>query len=64
MGRESVSDEMGGVKNGKVLAFGGAEVQFPIFRPDGAAFYGVLENIMAGLGSDEFDVTCLEEAVC
>ncbi len=29
MGREGVSDEMGGVSNGKVLAFGGVEVQLP-----------------------------------
>ncbi len=29
MGREGVSDEMGGVTNGKVLAFGGVEVQLP-----------------------------------
>ncbi len=64
MEREGVSDEMGGVTDGKVLAFGGAEVQFPIFRPDGAAFFGVLENIMAGLGNDEFDITYIEEAVC
>ncbi len=27
MGREGVSDEMGRVTNGKVLAFGGVEVQ-------------------------------------
>ncbi len=26
MGREGVNDEMGGVTNGKVLAFGGVEV--------------------------------------
>ncbi len=37
MGRESVSDEMGGVTNGKVLAFGGVEVLLPIFGPAGAA---------------------------
>ncbi len=35
MGREGISDEMGGVANGKVLAFGGAEVQLPIFAPAG-----------------------------
>ncbi len=29
MGPEGVSDEMGGVTNGKVLAFGGVEVQLP-----------------------------------
>ncbi len=33
MGRESVSDELGGVAIGKVLAFGGVEVQLPIFGP-------------------------------
>ncbi len=31
MEREGASDEMGGVTNGKVLAFGGVEVQLPIF---------------------------------
>ncbi len=31
MGREDVSDEMRGVTNGKVLAFGGVVVQLPIF---------------------------------
>ncbi len=36
MGREGVCDEMGGVTNGKVLAFGGVEVQLPIFGPAGA----------------------------
>ncbi len=30
MGREGVSDEMGGITNGKVLAFGRVEVQLPI----------------------------------
>ncbi len=33
MGREGISDGMGGVTNGKVLAFGGVEVQLPIFGP-------------------------------
>ncbi len=33
---EGVSDEMGGVTNGKVLAFGGVEVQLPIFGPASA----------------------------
>ncbi len=36
-GREGVSDEIGGVTNRKVLAFGGVEVQLPIFGPAGAA---------------------------
>ncbi len=36
MGRASVSDEIGGVTNGKVLAFGGVEVQLPISGPAGA----------------------------
>ncbi len=31
---EDVSDEMGGVTDGKVLAFGGVEVQLPIFGPE------------------------------
>ncbi len=30
MGREGVSGEVGGVKNVKVLAFSGVEVQLPI----------------------------------
>ncbi len=37
----------GGVTNGRVLPFGGVEVQLPIFGPAGAAVKGVLENIMA-----------------
>ncbi len=36
MGREGVSDEIGGVTNGKVLAFGGVDLQLPMFRPAGA----------------------------
>ncbi len=36
MGREGVSDEMGGITNGKVLAFGEVEVQLPISGPTGA----------------------------
>ncbi len=36
MGKEGVSDEMVGVTNGKVLAFGGVEIQLPIFGPAGA----------------------------
>ncbi len=39
MGRERVSDEMGGgVTNGKMLAFGGVEVQLSISGPVGADF--------------------------
>ncbi len=64
MGREYVSDEMGGVTNGKVLAFGGVEVQLPIVGPAGAAVKGVLETIMAVSGGGEFNVICIEEAVC
>ncbi len=30
MGREGISDEMRGVTNGKMLAFGEVEVQLPI----------------------------------
>ncbi len=55
---------MGGVTDGKVLAFGGVEVQLPIFVPDSTAVKGVLENIMAVSGGDEFNVICIEEAVC
>ncbi len=51
MGREGVSDEMGGVTNGKVLAFGGVDAQFPITRPAGADIKGVLENIMRFRGA-------------
>ncbi len=39
--------KLGVVTNEKVLAFGGAEVQLPIFVPAGAAVWGVLENIIA-----------------
>ncbi len=64
MGREGVSDEMRGVTNEKVLAFGGVEVQLPIFGPTGAAVLGVFDNVMAVSGGDEFNVICTEEAVC
>ncbi len=47
-----------------MLAFGGVEVELPIFGPDSAAVKGVLENIMAVSGCDEFNVICIEEAVC
>ncbi len=47
-----------------MLAFGGVEIQPPIFGSAGADVQGVLENIMAVTGGDEFDVTCIEEAVC
>ncbi len=47
MGREDVGDEMKRVTNGKVLVFGGVEVQLPISGPAGADVKGVLENIMA-----------------
>ncbi len=63
-GWEGVCEEMGRVTDGKVLAFGGVEVQLPIFGPDSAAVKGVLENIMAVSGGDEFNVICIEEAVC
>ncbi len=56
MGLEGVSDEMGGFTNGKVLAFGGTEVQLSIPGPAGADVEGVLENIMANSEGDEFDV--------
>ncbi len=64
MGGLDVSDELGGVTNGKVLAFGGVEVQVPNFGAAGADVKGVLKNIMAVSGGDEFDVICIEEAVC
>ncbi len=64
MGREGISDEMGGVTDGKVLAFGGVEVQLPIFGLAGADVKGALDNIMAISGGDEFDVICIKEAVC
>ncbi len=47
-----------------MLAFGGVEVQLPIFGPDSAAVKGVLENIMEVSGGDEFNAICIEEAVC
>ncbi len=47
-----------------MLAFGGVDVQLPIFGPAGAAVNGVLENIMAVSEGDEFNVICTEEAVC
>ncbi len=53
---------MGGVTDGKVLAFGGVEVQFPISGPASAAVKGVLENVMAVSGGDEFNVICIEQA--
>ncbi len=40
MGREGVSDGMGGITNGKVLAFRGVEVQLPILGPAGAEVFG------------------------
>ncbi len=42
----------------------GLRFQLPIFGPDNAAVKGVLENIMAVSGGDEFNVICIEEAVC
>ncbi len=50
MGWEGVSDKMVGVSNGKVLAFGGVEVQFPTFGPTGADVQGALKNVMAVTG--------------
>ncbi len=64
MGREGVSDKMGGVTSGKVLAFGGVEVKSPIFGPAGADLKGVLENTIAVTGGDEFNAICIEEAFC
>ncbi len=63
-GREDVGDEMKGVINGKVLVFGGVEVRLSISGPAGTDVKGVLENIMAISGGDEFDVIRIEEAVC
>ncbi len=62
--REVVTDEMGGVTNGKVLAFDGVEVQLPISGPAGADGKAVVENIMAISGGVEFDVNRVEETVC
>ncbi len=45
-------------------AFGGVEVQLPIFGPASAAVKGVLENIVAISGGDELNVICIEETVC
>ncbi len=36
---------MGGVTDGKMLAFGGVGVQLPIFGPDSAAVKGVLNEV-------------------
>ncbi len=36
-GPEGERDEIGGVTDGKVLAYGGVEVQLPIFGPASAA---------------------------
>ncbi len=47
-----------------MLVFSGVEVQLPIFGPAYAAVKGVLENIMAVSGGDEFNVICIEETVC
>ncbi len=55
---------MGGVTNGELFAFGGVEVQPPIYGLSGANVQGPLENIMAVTGGDELDVMCIEEAVC
>ncbi len=52
LGLEGVGVEMGGVTNGKVLAFSGVEVQVPIPGPAGTGVSGVLENIMAVSGGD------------
>ncbi len=37
--------------------------QLPIFGPDSAAVKGVLENITAVSGGDEFNVICIKQAV-
>ncbi len=47
-----------------MLAFGGVEIQPPIFGSVGADVQEVLENIMAVTGGDELDVMCIEVAVC
>ncbi len=53
-----------GATNGKVLAFGGVEVQLSISGPAGADVYGVLENIMAASRGNDLDLIGIEEAVC
>ncbi len=45
-----------------MLAFNGVEVKLPISEQADADVQGVLENIMAVSGGDEFDVICIEEA--
>ncbi len=45
MRRDGVSDEVGGVNNRKVLAFGGVEVLLPILGPAGAANKRVFESL-------------------
>ncbi len=54
----------GGITNGKVLVFGGIEVQLPISGPVGVELEGAWEKIMAISGGDEVDVICIEEAAC
>ncbi len=49
-GQEGISDEIGGVTNGKVLSFSGVEVQLPMFGPAGADVKGISENIIAVTG--------------
>ncbi len=44
-----------------MVAFGGVEVQLPIFGTAGAR---VLEGIMVVMGGEEFDVICIGKAVC
>ncbi len=64
-GREGVSYKMGGVTNWKVLAFGWVEVYLPILGPTGSDVKGVLEGFMAVTGGgDDFDVICVESAIC
>ncbi len=46
-----------------MLAFSGVEVELPISGQADADVQGVLENIMAVSGGDEFNVICIEEAV-
>ncbi len=56
---------MGGVTNWTVLAFGWIEVYLPILGPTGSDVKGVLEGIMAVTGGgDDFDVICVEVAIC
>ncbi len=66
MGSEGVSDEMGGVTNGKVLAFGGLRSSSQSLDQLALLFreFWKLPWRCPGWGGHEFDVICMEEAAC